>query len=248
MPLDVRLFPCLDDNYGFLARDAESGKVAAIDTPDGEAVIAAANAAGWPIDMVLNTHWHPDHTQGNAAVKSAFGAQVVGPQEVTRVSPVDRVVRDGDEVALGATTFRVLATEGHTLGHVSYFAPDVKTAFVGDALFALGCGRMFEGAPEQMWAGLETLAALPADTQVWCAHEYTAANARFALAVDDEPAVKRRAEAVFAAREAGRPTVPTTIGEETATNPMLRAPKLHPDLPPAQAFARVRAAKDAFKG
>ncbi len=246
MPLEVRLFPCLQDNYGFLVRDAATGVVATVDAPDGEAVLADARAAGWGIDLVLNTHWHPDHTQGNAAIKAATGAQVVGPAEVARVFAPDRVVAGGDVVELGQTRFTVVETGGHTLGHVSYVGGGA--AFVGDTLFALGCGRLFEGSPEQMWESLGRLAALPPETVVWCAHEYTAANARFAVSIDPDPAVAERAKAVFAEREAGRPTVPTTIGQERATNPMLRAPLLHPELAPAAAFAAVRAAKDAFKG
>ena len=248
MPLDVRLFPALQDNYGFLARDAATGEVAAVDTPDAEAVLAAAREAGWTVTLILNTHWHPDHTQGNAAVKAATGAEIVGPEEVRRAAPIDRVIAPGDHVMLGDTRLDVIETGGHTLGHISLHAPEAATVFTGDALFSMGCGRMFEGTPEPMWAGLERLAALPDETVVWSAHEYTAANARFALSVDDDPAVRRRADEVFAARERGEPTVPSTIGLEKATNPMLRAAHLHPELPPAEAFACVRKGKDDFKG
>ncbi len=248
MPLQVRIFPALQDNYGFLVRDAATGAVAAVDTPDAEAVLAAAREAGWDISVILNTHWHADHTQGNAAVKAATGAEIVGPEEVRRAAPLDRAIAPGETVMLGDTRFDVIETGGHTLGHVSLHAPDAATVFTGDALFSMGCGRMFEGTPEQMWAGLERLAALPDDTVVWSAHEYTAANARFALSVDPDPAVKRRAEEVFAARERGEATVPSTLGLERATNPMLRAPLLHPELAPAEAFARVRKGKDDFKG
>ncbi len=248
MALEVRIFPALDDNYGFLARDAATGKVAAVDTPDAQAVLAAARGAGWEISMILNTHWHPDHTQGNAEVKAATGAEIVGPEEVRRAAPLDRVVAPGDHVMLGGTRFDVIETGGHTLGHVSLHAPDAAAVFTGDALFSMGCGRMFEGTPEQMWAGLERLAALPDGTAVWSAHEYTAANARFALSIDADPAVKRRAQEVFAARERGEATTPSTLGLEKATNPMLRAPRLHPELAPAAAFAAVRKGKDAFKG
>ena len=248
MAVDVRIFPALSDNYGFLVRDRATGTVAAVDTPDADAVLADAQAAGWTIGLILNTHWHPDHTQGNAAVKAATGAEIVGPEEVRRAAPLDRVIAPGDVVALGETRFQVIETGGHTLGHISLHAPDAATAFTGDALFSMGCGRMFEGAPQQMWAGLERLMALPEETVVWSAHEYTAANARFALSVDQDPAVKARAEEVFAAREAGRFTVPSTIGVEKATNPMLRAPKLRPELSPTEAFAAIRRAKDEFKG
>lgn len=248
MAVEVRIFPALQDNYGFLVRDVATGTAAAVDTPDARAVLDAAREAGWRLSLILNTHWHPDHTQGNAEVKAATGAEVVGPEEVRRAAPLDRAVAPGETVMLGETRFDVLETGGHTLGHVSLHAPEARLVFTGDALFSMGCGRMFEGAPEQMWAGLERLAALPDDTAVWSAHEYTAANARFALSVDDAPAVKDRAAAVFAARARGEATTPSTIGLEKATNPMLRAPLLHPDLPPAEAFAAVRRAKDAFKG
>jgi hydroxyacylglutathione hydrolase len=253
MPIRVHQFPCLSDNYGYLVRDEASGLAAAIDTPDADAVLAASQQTGWPIAMILNTHWHPDHAGGNAAVKAATGATVVGPKEVTRIAPLDREVEDGEAVTLGETTFRVLDTGGHTLGHISYHAPEDHAVFVGDTLFAMGCGRVFEGTPQQMWSSLQKLAALPDDTHVYCAHEYTAANARFALSVDEAPAVKARADAVFAARDRGEPTVPTTIGAEKATNPFLRAPLLAAalglkDAGPVEAFAAVRAAKDGFTG
>jgi len=186
-------------------------------------------------------------------VKAATGAEIVGPGEVARIAPLDRTLHEGDAVKLGETLFRVIDTGGHTLGHISYHDAADHAVFVGDTLFALGCGRVFEGTAEQMWGSLAKLAALPDDTAVYCAHEYTAANARFALSVDDSPALKARAEAVFAARARGEPTVPTTIGAEKAANPFLRAPLLAQgmglkDAAPYEAFAAVRAAKDGFKG
>ncbi|RRN65921.1 hydroxyacylglutathione hydrolase [Caulobacter sp. 602-1] len=249
MPLTVHQFPCLSDNYGFLARDEATGKVATIDTPDADAILAELDTLGWSLDLILNTHWHPDHAGGNAALKKATGAMIAGPAEVTRIAPLDRVLRGGDVAPLGETRFEVIDSGGHTLGHIAYHDAADGIAFVGDTLFALGCGRLFEGTPEQMWASLSRVTALPDDTTVYCAHEYTASNARFALSVDDDPALKARADAVFAARERGEPTVPTTIGAEKATNPFLRAPLLRPSAPtPAQAFAKIRAAKDSFKG
>jgi hydroxyacylglutathione hydrolase len=247
MPIEVRQFACLSDNYGFLVRDADSGRAACIDTPDADAVLAALQASGWRLSLILNTHWHPDHTGGNAAVKAATGAQIVGPAEVRKIAPLDREVGDGDTVELGATRFDVIATPGHTLGHIAYHDAADRTAFVGDTLFALGCGKLFEGTPTMMWESLGKLVALPDDTRVYCAHEYTASNARFALSVDTGELVAARAREVFAARERGEPTVPTTIGAEKGANPFLRAPELVGG-DPVTAFAELRAAKDAFKG
>ena len=226
MPIDIRQFPCLSDNYGYLVRDREAGLAAAIDTPDADVILSELEKSGWRLGLILNTHWHPDHAGGNETLKAATGAEVVGPAEVRRIAPVDREVAEGDVVRLGATEFQVIGVGGHTLGHVAYYSPADATAFVGDALFALGCGRVFEGDAAMMWSSLSKLAALPEETAVYCAHEYTASNARFALSVDDDPALAARAQAVFEARERGEPTVPTTIGLELATNPFLRAPKL----------------------
>jgi len=254
MPLTVHQFPVLADNYAFLIRDEATGLAACIDTPDGTAILRELDKLGWKLALILNTHWHPDHAGGNAEIQKATGAVVVGPAEVERIAPVDRKVASGDKVALGDTTFEVIDVGGHTLGHIAYHDAADQIAFVGDALFTLGCGRMFEGAPDQMWASLQRLAALPDATTVYCAHEYTAANARFALSVDPDPALRARAEAVFALREKGQPTVPTTIGLEKATNPFLRAPRIAPglgvaaDAPAYEAFAAVRSAKDNFKG
>jgi hydroxyacylglutathione hydrolase len=253
MTITVHQFACLEDNYGYLVRDDASGGAASIDTPDADAVLRAVHETGWRLAYIFNTHWHQDHAGGNAAVKAATGCEIVGPEEVTRIAPLDRAVGEGDEVKLGETVFRVIDTGGHTLGHISYHDAADRTAFVGDTLFALGCGRVFEGTPQQMWGSLSKLAALPDDTAVYCAHEYTAANARFALSVDDDPALRARADRVFAARERGEWTVPTTIGLEKATNPFLRAPLIAPKMgvepsDAAEAFAAVRKAKDDFKG
>jgi hydroxyacylglutathione hydrolase len=248
MPISVHQFACLSDNYGYLVRDDATGETATIDTPDAEAVLDALKETGWRLTLIMNTHWHPDHAGGNERIKAETGCTIVGPQEVTRIAPLDRPLRHGDEVRLGETAFGVIDTGGHTLGHISYYDAADRVAFVGDTLFALGCGRLFEGTAEQMWASLSKLASLPDDTTVYCAHEYTASNARFALSVDADPALKARAEQVFATRARGGWTVPTTIGMERATNPFLRAPLLRPDLAPAEAFGAIRAAKDSFQG
>jgi len=242
MTLTVRQFPCLSDNYGFLIRDETTGMVAAVDTPDAEAVLADLEASGWGrLDLILNTHWHPDHTGGNERLKAATGCEIVGPEEVRRAAPLDRVVVDGDVVRLGETVFEVVLSPGHTLGHVVYRAADNDLAFVGDVIFALGCGRLFEGTAEQMWESLGRIAAWPETTTLYCAHEYTASNARFALSIDERPEMRAHADAIFAARERGQPTVPTTVAIERRFNPFLRAAD-------AAEFAVRRAAKDSFKG
>lgn len=242
MTLDVRIFPCLNDNYGLLVRDAGSGVVATIDTPDAAAILADLERSGWGrLDLILNTHWHPDHTQGNARLKAETGCEIVGPEEVRKAAPIDRVIAGGDTVRLGETGLEVTDAPGHTLGHIVYRSAADAQAFVGDVLFNLGCGRLFEGTPEQLHASLQTLAAWPDETVVWCAHEYTAANARFALSLDDRPEMIARAREIFAMRERGEATVPTTIGLEKAFNPFIRAVD-------AADFAARRAAKDVFAG
>lgn len=248
MPLTVHQFACLSDNYGFLIRDDATGQVGCIDTPDADAVIAAAEGIGWRIDMILNTHWHPDHAGGNEAVKAKYGSHIVGPEEVREHYPIDQVVKHGDTVMLGHTRFEVIDTGGHTLGHICYYAPEDHKVFVGDTLFPLGCGRIFEGTAQQMWDSLSRLAALPGDTVVYSAHEYTLSNARFAQSVDKSAELEERVAAVVKARDAGKPTVPTTIAEERRTNPFLRAPLLSDQADPVAAFAEIRAAKDNFAG
>jgi hydroxyacylglutathione hydrolase len=252
MPITIRQFPCLADNYGFLVRDEASGLAACIDTPDADAILRELESAGWRLALILNTHWHPDHAGGDAAVQAATGAAIVGPAEVRKIAPLDREVAGGDIVALGETQFEVLETGGHTLGHLSFYDAADGVAFVGDTLFAMGCGRLFEGEPAQMWESLTRLAALPDDTAVYCAHEYTESNARFALSVDSSDAVRARADQVFDLRRQGRATVPTSIRMERETNPFLRAPELAAAVgvssdDPVAAFAALRAAKDSFK-
>ncbi len=250
--LEVHQFPCLSDNYGFLLHDPDSGETACIDTPDGAEYLKQAEAKGWRITQIWNTHWHPDHAGGNAAIVKATGAKVIAPQEVERISPIDRVVAHGEEVSLGAHTARVIDVSGHTNGHIAYHLPQDAIAFVGDSVFALGCGRMFEGEPQQFWDSLERIKALPPETTLYCAHEYTQANARFALHVDpDNAELQSYAKDIDAARARGEPTVPTQLDRELQTNPFLRADAAEMrrrwgGKSPAATFAALRAAKDSF--
>lgn len=254
-PLCVYQFPCLSDNYGFLVRDEASGTVAAIDTPDGQEIVRQAEKLGWNIDLILNTHWHPDHIGGNETVVDRFGAKVVAPEaEGEKIPGEDRSVRGGDHVMLGETRLDVIDVPGHTLGHIAYHCPEAKAAFVGDTLFSLGCGRMFEGDPKTFWASLEAIRSLPEETTIFCAHEYTAANAAFALSIDgDNQALKERAAEVETLRAAGEPTVPVVLADEIEANPFLRAddPALAAAVgksgAPAHAvFAEIRSRKDNF--
>ena len=229
----VHIFPCLKDNYGFLLHDPETGETATIDTPEAGKILAEAEAKGWTITQIWNTHWHPDHAGGNAEIVAKTGARVVGPEEVDRIGAApDRILHEGDTVELGGLRARVIETPGHTLGHIVFHLAEQKIAFVGDTLFALGCGRLFEGTPAQMWDSLGKLRALPDDTVVYCAHEYTASNAAFALSVDSGNAdLVAYADEVKAKRAQEIATVPTTIGKEKRANPFLRA-----DDPKLQAF------------
>jgi hydroxyacylglutathione hydrolase len=251
--IQVHQFPCLSDNYGFLLHDPESGETACIDTPDAEAYLREAAARGWQITQIWNTHWHPDHAGGNEAIKAATGCTITAPEvEAPKIAGVDRTVGDGDAVSLGGWTAQVIDVGGHTMGHIAYHLPEAGIAFVGDSLFALGCGRMFEGSPPQFWSSLSRLKALPPETTLYCAHEYTQANARFALHADPEnAALQDYAAEIARKRAAGEPTVPMRLERELATNPFLRAdtPEMRSrwgGTSAPETFAALRAAKDSF--
>ena len=257
MPAKTHLFPCLQDNYGVLLHDPASGSTAAIDAPEAAAVEAALTATGWKLTDILVTHHHNDHTAGIPELKRRYGCRVVAPrQEAARIADVDVTVGEGDMVSVGQVAGRVIDTPGHTAGHISYWFNSEKVAFVGDTLFSIGCGRLLEGTPEMMWQSLLKLRDLPGETQIYCGHEYTAANVAFARSVEpDNRALIARAEEVAALRAEGKPTLPATIAAEKAANPFLRAdvPGFAAALglsgsPPASVFAKLRAAKDSFKG
>ena len=252
--IKIHQFPCLKDNYGFLVHEPESGATVAIDTPDGEKYLAEAASLGWTITEIWNTHWHPDHAGGNELIKKETGCRVLGPSgEAGKIPGIDDALSGGDAIKLGDLNVHVIDVPGHTLGHIAYHIPEEKTAFVGDALFALGCGRVFEGDAKMMWPSLSRLKALPAETTIYCAHEYTQANARFALSVDPEnAALVSYADEVSEKRERGDWTVPTVLSRELEANPFLRAddPALQAAMghagDPVATFAEIRARKDSF--
>jgi len=256
MTLTIEQFPCREDNFGVLIHDDASRLTASIDAPEEAPIRRTLEAKGWRLDHILTTHHHGDHVEANLPLKAAFGCTITGPEgEADRIPGIDRRVKGGDTFTFGDLEVRVIDTPGHTLGHISYWIPSAAFAFVGDTLFAIGCGRVFEGTPEMMWESLEKLRALPDETRVYCGHEYTEANARFALSVDaGNPDLIARAEEVRRLRAAGEPTLPTTIGLEKKTNPFLRvgdhAIRAHLGMEhaaPAQVFAELRKRKDNFR-
>ena len=222
--LEFFLFPCLKDNYGCLVHDPASGQTASIDAPEAAPVAAALKTRGWTLSHIFVTHHHGDHTAGIGQLKSDTGCHVVGPQaEALRIDGLDTMVSEGDPLTFAEHAVEIIATPGHTLGHITYWFKDAATAFVGDTLFAMGCGRVFEGTNAMMWQSLQKLMALPPETIIYCGHEYTAANAAFALTIEPEnTALVERAREVKTLRADGTPTIPTTIALELATNPFLR--------------------------
>lgn len=255
MTAEIRLFPCLADNFGALVHDPATQATAAIDVPEAAPVIAALEREGWTLSDILVTHHHADHTQGIAELKAKYGCRVTAPHDkLTPIADADVRVREGDTVKVGNLVARVLETPGHTLEHISYMFDKEHALFCADTLFSIGCGRVIEGTPSQMWASLVKLRALPDDTRVYCGHEYTLANIKFALTIEpDNAALKARAIEAARQRAEGKPTVPTLLGEEKKANVFLRA-----DVPEvaaavglagksaAEVFAEVRERKNRF--
>ena len=241
--IEMVRIPALQDNYIWMAHDDASGETIVVDPAEAAPVLAEADRRGWRIDQIWNTHWHRDHTGGNAAIKAATGCTVTGPAaEAAKIPTLDRTVGEGDVVRIGAVAAQVLEVPAHTAGHIAYYLPDAGIAFVGDTLFAMGCGRLFEGTAAMMWNNMQRLAELPPETRVYCAHEYTQANGRYALVAEpDNQALIDRMRAVDEARARGEATVPTTIALERATNPFMRAGSV-------AELARRRTEKDHFRG
>lgn len=239
--VEIVRIPALSDNYIWLVHEPVSAETVVIDPAVADPVLIEAEARGWRITQIWNTHWHPDHTGGNQAIKLATGCTVTGPAaEADRIPTLDRLVKEGDRVSIGSLEAEVLEVPAHTSGHIAYHLPEAEIVFVGDTLFAMGCGRLFEGNAEQMHDNLQRLSKLPPETQVYCAHEYTLSNARFAVTVEpDNQELADRLRAVEAARAAGEATVPTTIALERATNPFMRVSS-------AEELAELRGAKDSF--
>lgn len=253
MSLEIVLLPCRTDNYAVLFHDGDETVV--IDTPDGAVIDEELTRRGWRLTQILTTHHHGDHTAGHSALKAKYGCRIVAPAaEADKIPGVDLEVAEGDTVTIGSHEAKVIATPGHTKGHIAYHLPADGVVFVGDTLFALGCGRLLEDTPAAMWASLQKLAKLPPETRVYCGHEYTVANARFALTVEpDNARLAARAREVASLREHNEPTIPTTIGLELATNPFVRAGEASvkrgvgmPDASDVAVFTEVRARKDRF--
>ena len=253
--LQIHQFPCLSDNYGFLIHERLSGLTAAIDTPDAKAIHRELKRKGWRLTHILNTHHHPDHAGGNLWLKDRTGCVIVGPSaDAARIPGIDLQVGEGETLEFGSAEAMIFDTPGHTSGHIVYYFPDEDAAFVGDTLFAMGCGRLFEGSPGQMWNSLQKLMNWPGRTRIYCAHEYTRTNGRFALTVDpDNRALVKRMEEVDRLRAEGRPTVPTTMHQEKRTNPFLRPDSEGirvqlgmEDADDVEVFAEVRKRKDRF--
>ena len=255
MPAEIRLFLCRSDNYGVLLHDPATGATAAIDAPEAAPIEKALAETGWKLTDILVTHHHADHTDGIRALKDKYKCRVVAPAaEASKIPAVDETVSEGDKVKVGNLSANVIETPGHTLGHIAYWFHADKLAFVGDTLFSIGCGRVIEGTPGQMWQSLRKLRDLPDDTEVYCGHEYTATNIKFALTIDENnPVLEARAAQVQQLTEEGAPTIPVSIGDEKLANPFLRAdvPDLAADIgmagePAEKVCAEIRERKNKF--
>jgi len=241
--IEIVRIPVLEDNYVWLAHDPQTGDTTVIDPAVAEPVLAAAEERNWTISQIWNTHWHPDHTGGNLEIKASTGCIISGPRaEAEKIPGLDCPLAEGDEVLLGNMRAEVIDVPAHTAGHIAYYLPEEGVAFVGDTLFAMGCGRLFEGTADQMFRNMQRLASLPPETEIFCAHEYTLSNGRYALVAEpDNAEIAARMADVTAARERGEATVPTTIALELATNPFLRARS-------PEELAALRTGKDNFRG
>ena len=255
MALEIRLVPLLSDNYGYLLHDAQTGDTAIVDPSEAAPVLAVLADAGWTLSHILNTHHHPDHIGGNAELKAATGAVIAAPRaDLHRIPNVDVPLGEGDRYRVGGSEAQVFAVPGHTSGHIAFWFEADQALFSGDTLFSLGCGRLFEGTPEEMWRSLGKLRALPDATSVYCGHEYTQSNARFALTIEPgNAALEARAAEIAALRAEGKPTIPTNLGVEKATNPFLRADVAAVQAamglagrPATETFAAIRRGKDNF--
>lgn len=255
MPLDIITIPCRSDNYAFLLHDPASATTALVDAPEAAPIQAALDQRGWTLSTILITHHHGDHVEGIPALTAGGGVAVIGAAaDAHRITGLTQEVREGDQISIGGETAHVIDVSGHTVGHIAFHFPDSNAVFTADSLMALGCGRLFEGTAPQMWASLSKLKALPSDTLVCSGHEYTEANLRFALTIEpDNPDLQARGDRIAAARAAGQPTVPSTLKEELATNPFLRADLAEvkalmsmSDALDADVFAEIRRRKDNF--
>ena len=256
MALVIEQFLCRSDNFGVVIHDPETGLTASIDAPQEKPIRAILEVRGWQLDRIYTTHHHGDHVEANLPLKAIYGCTIIGPAaEADKIPGIDETVKGGDVLTFGSVEVSVVDTPGHTLGHVSYWFRSAGVAFVGDTLFSLGCGRVFEGTPAMMWASLLRLRTLPDETRIYCGHEYTEANARFALTIEPDNAdLVARADEVKRLRAAGKPSLPTTVGLEKATNPFLRADTTGmgarlglADANPAEIFGEIRRRKDNFQ-
>ncbi len=249
MNLEIKILPMFDDNYGFIVRDPLTEKTLTVDPGDPEVILKELERNQWQLDFILNTHHHHDHVGGNALIKSETNCKIIGPvADSHRIPEMDQGVSQGDTVIFGKHKIEIIETPGHTTGHICFHFAGEKIVFVGDTLFAMGCGRLFEGTPAQMWHSLKKISAFPEETKVYCAHEYTLKNGQFALTVEpNNLKLQQRVEEVHSLRNQGKKTIPTTIGLEQETNPFLRADKIKTFSPDAiKSFEIIRGRRNSF--